>query len=111
MDDANLSNVERLAQARSEREIVGVVRDYLGEWMPEDLAKLPPHCRPSKVSDGVDICGFAYTLARARFIAAGDETEARLAQLESFFAHACARVAHLMAAEEARQHGRETVNE
>ena len=107
----NIANIQRLAQARSEREIVRVVRDYVSEWTPEDLSRLPPACRPPKIKDGIDICGFAYVLAKARFAAEGDDVEARLVQLEAFFAQACARVAQVLALDEATRSGEETVSE
>ena len=107
----NFTNTQRLAQARSERDVVRIVRDYVGEWTPEDLGRLPPQCRPPKISDGIDICGFAYVLAKARFAAEGDDVEARLVQLEAFFAQACARVAQVLALDEATRSSKETVSE
>ena len=107
----NIATTQRLAQTRTEREIVRIVRDYVSEWTPEDLSKLPLQCRPPKISDGIDICGFAYVLAKARFAAEGDEIEARLVQLEAFFAQACARVAQVLALEEATKSGKEAVSE
>ncbi len=107
----NMTAAQRLAQARSEREVVGIVREYVSEWTPEDLAKVPAQCRPAKMSDGIDICGFAYVLAKARFAAEGDDVEARLVQLEAFFARACARGAQILALDEATRSGKETVSE
>lgn len=107
----NITNAQRLVQARSEREVVRIVRDYVSEWTPEDLAKLPSPCRPPKVNDGIDICGFAYLLAKARFAAEGDDVEARLVQLEAFFAQACARVAQVLALDEATKSGKDLISE
>src|SRR5258706_13211134 len=101
MDGMNLATTQRLAQARSEREIVRIVRDYVSEWTPADLSKLPAPCRPPKINDGIDICGFAYVLAKARFAAEGDDVEARLGPHAAFFAPACAREAHGQARSEA----------
>ena len=105
------TTTQRLARAHSERDIVRIVRDYVGEWTPEDLARLPESCRPGKMSDGIDICSFAYVLAKARFSAESEEVEAQLVQLESFFAQACARAAQLLAVDEASAAADATVKE
>src|SRR5258706_16161891 len=111
MDEMNIATTQRLAQARSEREIVRIVRDYVSEWTPEDLSKLPSPCRPPKINDGIDICGFAYLLAKARFAAEGDDVEARLVPLEAFFAQAGARGAQVRALDEATRSAEEAPTE
>lgn len=38
--------IEKLREVSSEDEVVELVRIYLGSWRPEELAEIPPQCRP-----------------------------------------------------------------
>jgi len=60
---------DRLLEAQCEADIVQVVRAYLGEWTPGELAFLPPQSRPGKIRDGEDLSLLAFEVTRARFAA------------------------------------------
>ena len=83
----------KLRAAGSEEEVVRLVREFIAEWRPEELAEVPALCRPSKIRDGEDIADCAFRLTRARM----DATEANplLVEMESFFAMACTRISEL----------------
>ena len=82
-----------LAAARSEDEVVDLVRDYIATWAPHELAQVPLSCRPGKIRDAEDIGDVAFRLTKERIEAAG--TPAPLLEMEAFFAHACARLSAL----------------
>ena len=54
---------EVLARCRDEHEVVLLVRDFVAQFAPEDIARLAPACRPGKFMDGGDITNFAFVLA------------------------------------------------
>jgi len=54
----------RIAAARSEEDLVQIVRNYLEAWTPAEVEKLPPHCRVAPVSTGQDISWAAVTLVQ-----------------------------------------------
>ena len=87
---------ERLRAVASEHDVLGLVRDYLGEWMPEELAQLPSECRPGKLVDGDDLSSLAVSLARASTsFALPPETVGVVEEMDVFVGLACRRVAEL----------------
>jgi hypothetical protein len=91
---------EKLSLATSEEEVVRIARDYVGEWFPDELAELPEHCRPGKLRDGEDINELAFKLTHLRFTPGFEPSEeGTVPAMESFFAQACSRIAHVMAAQ------------
>lgn len=87
--------------SNSEEEIVGLARDYLATWSPQEIFRLPKECRPARrIRDGVDIGNFAFVLARAHcFQAATPRDMPLLEKMMVFFTHAATRVVHLQALE------------
>jgi len=89
----------RLDLARSEREVVSAVRDFLASFGPLELAALPEACRPpAKVVDGADISSYAFDLVRHEC----DHVEGvadLVHRLARFFSHASIRLATLRARE------------
>jgi len=83
----------RLRIATSEAEVIGLVRDFLAEWRPEELALVPRVCRPGKMRDGEDIADCAFALTQARMAEA--ESHPLVLEMENFFAHACTRISEL----------------
>ena len=65
-----------IAQARSERELVQIVRAYLAAWEPSEIQKLPPHCRVEIVSTGLEISSAAVTLVQCELKGGMDEETA-----------------------------------
>lgn len=103
---------DRLRAAASEEEVVEIVRDYVSDWIPEELARLPENCRPQKVRDGEDLNVWALNLARASVSFEIDPEYLPLVEeMDAFVGHACRRVAELHHAESlpaARKPERET---
>ena len=46
-----------------EEEVVGLVRDHMARWSPEEIARLPEECRPPRIRDAEDISRWAFELA------------------------------------------------
>ena len=87
---------DRLKAAVTEEDVVGMVREYLGEWLPGELALLPADCRPNKIRDSQDINELAFAVTRARFGFVGAVHTAELIlEMETFLAHACIRIAEI----------------
>ena len=85
-----------LSRARSVDEILAVTRDYLAEWTRDDLAGLPDHCRPGRVSDRHDIERWADRLVDAtRTETLVFENEARLDGMAKHFLIASVRIRQL----------------
>lgn len=88
--------VSRVERARFEEDVVALVREYLAEWRPEDLARIPEACRPGKVTDGEDIGFVAFRLTQHRCANATDGNDAALLNIMAgFFTVAATRIAEL----------------
>lgn len=46
---------QAISQARSRRELLAVMRDYVARWSPEEWARIPRSCRPERIKDLDDI--------------------------------------------------------
>jgi hypothetical protein len=79
-----------LVHAKTEEQVVAMVRDFLGDWPPDEIASLPSQCRPGRVHDAEDVVDLAYELTRAHIDAAGPQE--LLNEMEAFFAQACLRL-------------------
>ena len=90
----------RLARAATEQEVVGIVRDYVSCWLPEDLGRIPRRVLPGKIRDAEDIADCAIELTLERI--GQSNPNFLLIEMEAFFAHACARVSKLEMAAFAR---------
>ena len=85
--------------ARTELDLVNVVREYVATWSPEEWGRLPVSCRPGKITDGEDVSDFAYCLARAHLSYNGPLADRLLLErLMGFFTHAASRLAALQGA-------------
>lgn len=87
---------EQLDDARTESDVVGVIRDFMASVEPREIAMLPPSCQPGKFFDANDVTSYAFTLIRNE---CEDSTEAaRLGKkLSAFFAAASIRLSQIMA--------------
>jgi hypothetical protein len=87
-----------LESARSPLQVVSVARDYLAEWTPQELARLPERCRPGKLRDEQDIEDLHSKLVEEyRNTGASGEELATIQQLTSFLVRASIRIAELEA--------------
>lgn len=94
---------ERLAEALTADEIIGVVKDYLATWRPDELARLPGDCRPGPMRDGEDIALYAFSMVRHQCLAGGSDPE--LHRLATFFSAASHRLSQVMATGQAETMG------
>ena len=85
----------KIRSAPTEEALVRLAREFIAEWRPEELSRIPDVCRPSKIRDAEDIADCAYSLTRARMDADASEANQLLVEMESFFAQACARLSEL----------------
>lgn len=95
---------QRLDECASAAEVVDVVRVFMARFDPEEIASLPPGCRPGKIVDADDVSALAVDLMRQT--CRDGEPRELLHKLAAVFAHASGRIAELSArsndAEEAR---------
>jgi hypothetical protein len=56
--------LSQIEGARSTRDLVAVLRDFLGSMTPEQLQELPAACRAESISTAAEIQEWAVTLAR-----------------------------------------------
>ena len=86
-----------LASARSEREVVSVVKDFLSQWSPAEIASLPEDCRPGRIGGADDVAEMALKFSQAQ-CSLGEDFEQRLVleRMEAFFAHASSRLAQVL---------------
>ena len=87
---------ERIANARTGRDLVMVVRAFVAGWSAVDLAKLPAAARPAEISTADEIASIAYDLAQERLKGTLPPDIDRLAtRMHAFFSNAAARAALL----------------
>jgi hypothetical protein len=88
--------VDRLRNSSSEEEVLEAVREYVRDWLPEELGLLPEECRPRKVRDGEDLNLWAWSLTRACISFDIDPAHLRLVEeMDAFVGQACRRLAEL----------------
>jgi hypothetical protein len=87
---------DRLRSATSESDVIELVRDYIGEWLPEELAMLPFDCRPGKLRDSEDLNELALNLVRAcvSFDVEPEQLRA-IEEMDAFVGQACQRIAEI----------------
>lgn len=93
---ATLAWHTRLNEAARIEHVVGVVRDYLAQWSPVDLARLPGPCRPGRIVDADDITLYALILVKEEFNR-DPKGDAALTLMACFFAAASRRVSQILA--------------
>ena len=86
----------RLRSATSESDVVELVRDYLGDWLPEELARLPLDCRPGKLRDSEDLNDLALNLTRASISFDVEPEQLKtIEEMDAFVTQACHRLAEI----------------
>jgi len=84
-----------LGSTASEQAVLNLASRYLAAWQPPELAAIPPRCRPGAPRDVEELGDLAYALTRVRI--ESSVPNPYLDEMESFFAHACARISELEA--------------
>jgi len=86
----------QIDRARSVAETLSVARDYVATITPEELALLPPECRPGRIRDEKDVEDLHGTLVDVyRASRATGEALEVLQRLTSFFVRVAIRLSEL----------------
>jgi hypothetical protein len=87
---------DRLRTSASENDVVELTRDYVGEWLPEEIGRLPAHCRPGKLRDAEDLSTLAYNLTQACVSFELNPRDVVLVEeMDAFVGQACRRIAEI----------------
>jgi hypothetical protein len=87
---------DRLEVAQSERDVVGVVKDYIAQFDRFDIWQLSEDCRPGKFVTAEDVMTYAFTLAR-QACREDPDVEGLVLKLAAFFSQASFRLSQVMA--------------
>ena len=71
--------LSQIEGARSSRDLVGVLRDFLASMSADQLAELPQACRAENISSAPEIQEWAVTLAREDLKSVPESRSLRLA--------------------------------
>ena len=82
----------RLDECTDAHDVVQTVKDYLARFGPEEIALLPPECRPGRIVDADDVAEYALQLTRSQCETAGDLVE----KLSAFMTSASLRATQLL---------------
>ena len=94
---AAVSWQESLNLARSEQDVVKVVRDFVAGLNLYELDKLPSPCRPpGKFFDAEDITSYAFEVVR-HHCDDDEPTRELVHKIATFFSYASTRLSQLMA--------------
>src|SRR5690348_8657344 len=87
---------ERLRTATSVSDVVELAREYLSEWLPEEIGRLPADCRPGKLRDAEDLSDLTFNLTQACVSFDLDARDVALVEeMDAFIAQACRRIAEI----------------
>ena len=86
----------RLTDTHSVEGVIGLAREFVAGWTPEEIERLPADCRPPALNTVDDIAGYALTLVQK--IVIGDATYApRLNTMANFMVTASTRMSQILA--------------
>jgi hypothetical protein len=98
----SLTWFDQLAAAGTPDEVVRVARDYLATWAPDEIALLPPACRPPRnLKFPEEVVDYAFLLVKAH-VSDSVQGEA-MTRMANFFAEASWRVAAAMSAQDSAE--------
>jgi hypothetical protein len=80
----------RLDAASTKEGVVQIVDDFLALWRADEIAQLPPDCRPGVIDCATQVNSYALKLARRHTIGNGDATE--MHRMAIFFTKAALRL-------------------
>ena len=84
--------IAQVQGARSEEELVRVMKEYFAALAPDELARLPEDCRPQVLDGKDDVLSWAVVLSRADLKFSGDPGVAsQLHEIATVFAAAGTR--------------------
>ena len=81
-----------LTRARTVAELVTITEDYLAQWPPKDIARIPERCRPGRIKSAEDIC-FWYVRLAEEYVSQAAALDSDLhREMLGFFVTAAERV-------------------
>jgi hypothetical protein len=85
-----------LKAARTENDVVTIVRDFIATLEPQEVASLPAPCRPGKFFEADDVTDFAFALVQHD---CGDDPQAAalVSKLSAIFSNASDRLSQILA--------------
>ncbi|HYC36498.1 MAG TPA: hypothetical protein VEC19_08765 [Usitatibacter sp.] len=84
----------RLRETSTPAEVIEVAREFVASWGPEEMAELPPACRPRKLVDAEDVSSYALALVQ-HSCAADHLGDSALQRMAAFFTSAAQQISHL----------------
>jgi hypothetical protein len=93
---ASLSWQGRLDGASTEAEIIAATREFVAQFSPQEIQRLPKEFRPGKFFDANDVTAYAFAMVRHE---CDDQSAAAplVHKLASFFSNASIRLSQIMA--------------
>jgi hypothetical protein len=86
----------QLEAAKSLTDVVSITRDFMATLTPEDLARIPPSCRPGRIHGDADIEELhANAVQEYRDTRASGDELTLLQQMTTFLMRACVRMAQI----------------
>jgi hypothetical protein len=98
----------RLQRAYTVEDLLGVVKDFLATWGPEELAALPEHLRPGHIRDGDDVALYAFRLMSRHSLPDGNSHI--LLRMNTFFGTASHRLSQILSIASAEARARANEN-
>jgi hypothetical protein len=95
IDHSSIGWRGRLDEATTAHEVVSAAKDFVAAWTPEEIASLPPHCRPGKIVDADDVTAYAIQLAQ-ECRAADSDADPRVHRMGNFFSDASLRLSQIL---------------
>ena len=86
-------------------QVVNAARDYLAQWSPSEISRMPPHLRPGKIVDAEDVNAYAFELLQQQQFAMDPRASPEIHEMANFFSSASMRLPQILgrgAAEELR---------
>ena len=87
---------QRLDRARSEADVVSVVREFVTEIGNDALERLPEDLRPGRFKDAADVTTYAFSVVLHR-LQGGVEVAELIQSMATFFMSAATRLTQIMA--------------
>jgi hypothetical protein len=101
---------DQLEQARTEADVVALVREFMATVSPWEVARLPEALRPRKITDASDVTQYAFDLVRGDVLD-NEGTQRVLHRLAHIFSHASLRLSQILSEEHAHAASNAAVDE
>ena len=91
---------DQLDRAKSEADVVAIVREFMATVSPWEAARLPEPLRPRKITDASDVTQYAFDLVRGDILD-NEGTQRVLHRLAHLFSRASLRLSQILSEEHA----------